>query len=225
MNNETTGNLIEGRWFQLTEDLEKYCEIINRPVPKIVAVSKTRSIDEMQLAWDAGIRIFGESYAQELAEKAPKFPNAEWHYIGHLQRSNVKFVHPFANYIHSLDSLKLANRLDKLNFQGTCLVQVNLSREESKFGIPYSQNEIETFLGELKNLKLKLTGFMAMASFSWDEVETDQQYRDFNAFIKNFGLPELSMGMSGDYKIGVKNGSTMVRIGTKIFGPRDNKSK
>jgi PLP dependent protein len=205
------------------------------PAVKIVAVSKTRSIEDIMEAYTAGQRIFGENRVQELLSKKDSLPqDIQWHLIGHLQTNKVKFIIPFVRLIHSVDSFKLLlainNEAEKMSRIVDCLLQFHIAREESKFG--FSMEEVIAMLesASFKSMKnVSLCGIMGMATFT-DNTEI---VRDEFRYLKNcfdilkldyFKLSEkfteVSMGMSGDYNLAVEEGSTMVRIGSLIFGER-----
>ncbi len=215
----------------IIEEIESVAESYRVSVPKLIAVSKTVEVERIYEAYKCGVRFFGENKAQEIIKKAPLLPNdIEWHFIGHLQRNKVKQILPYVSYIHSLDSIRLADIIEKeaskLGKRVKVLIEVNTSGEESKYGI--SKNEAEAFLRELRNFRmLEPVGFMTMAPFTDDEGAINSSFSDLRKIFlkcreifKEFNLSELSMGMSGDYKIAVRNGSTMVRIGGAIFGKR-----
>lgn len=203
---------------------------------KLIAVSKTQPIEKIKEAYDAGQHIFGENKAQEMMTKHLALPpDIEWHMIGHLQTNKVKFIAPFVTLIHSVDSVKL---LEEINKQGkkanriiSCLLQVHIAKEETKFG--FDPDEVISLLSgptlsQLKNIQIH--GLMGMATFTKDEELIRQEFRSLKKLfdeLKKRGLPkntmmkELSMGMSADYKIAIQEGSTFVRIGTAIFGERN----
>ena len=203
---------------------------------KLVAVSKFNPVEAIEEAYSAGQRIFAESRPQELQQKVTQLPHdIQWHFIGHLQTNKLKMVLPYASLIHSVDSKKLLVEISKYAAKNSlnvkCLLEVFIAQEESKQG--FSQEELFELLDEFSANPLpgvELCGLMGMASF----VEDEQQIRDefgklsniFNAAREKYistlpGFNELSMGMSGDYKIAIEYGSTMVRIGTTIFGARN----
>ena len=199
---------------------------------QLIAVSKTRQSSEIQLAFDSGQLDFGENYVQELIEKQPQLPESvRWHFIGHLQTNKVKFIAGFVHMIHTVDSLKLLQEINKqaAKFQRTipCLLQVHIAREETKYGLSF--DEVETLLnssevGELKNVNI--VGLMGMATNSDDEAVIKSEFTTlkifFDAMKKDHPkLVELSMGMSNDYRLALNCGSTMVRIGSTIFGERN----
>lgn len=201
----------------------------------LVAVSKTKPVSDILEAYKAGQRIFGENKVQEMCDKQPQLPDdIVWHLIGHLQTNKVKYIAPFVALIHGVDSLKLLKEIDKQaqknNRVINCLLQIHIAKEETKFGL--SEDELAEIINsdEFKNLQyIKVIGFMGMATYT----EFDEQIRKEFTHLKsifdkykaletlNFKLETLSMGMSGDYQIAVECGSTMVRIGSTIFGNRN----
>ena len=197
-----------------------------------VAVSKTKPVDEIEKIYNLGHKEFGENKVQELLEKYNKLPkDIKWHMIGHLQTNKIKKVIPIISLIHSVDSLKLLKKINneaiKINKVVSCLLQINISNENNKYGFSIDQIR-EIFNNEtLKDFKfIRIKGLMGMASFT----ENKNQIRiEFNNLKKIFDelktkYPELkiiSMGMSGDYKIAIEEGSNMIRIGSKIFGKRN----
>jgi pyridoxal phosphate enzyme (YggS family) len=203
---------------------------------KLVAVSKTHSIERIQEAYDAGYRVFGENKVQELVPKYEAMAkDIEWHMIGHLQSNKVKYIAPFVSLIHGVDSEKLLEEInkqgDKLNRTIKCLLQIHIAEEETKFG--FSEEEVASFLISERVKKfdsIQIVGLMGMATFTEDEQQVRKEFKGLkNLFekLKALKLPaqvqlkELSMGMSGDYKIALEEGSTMIRIGTAIFGERN----
>ena len=192
----------------------------------LVAVSKTKPISDILKAYDSGQRIFGENKVQELAEKHKKLPkDIQWHMIGHLQRNKVKYIAPFVNLIHALDSEKLLKEIDKRAKQHDriidCLLQVHIAKEEHKFGIVPS--EVSEFIENSEKYKnINIIVLMGMATFTSDKVQIESEFKELNTLFSNFDkLKVLSMGMSGDYKIAIESGSTMVRVGSTIFGNRN----
>jgi PLP dependent protein len=202
---------------------------------RLVAVSKFHTNDSIIEAYNAGQRIFGESRVQELIEKYRTLPkDIEWHFIGHLQTNKIKNIVPFVSLIHGVDSIKLLKDInregEKINRIIPCLLQLHIAQEESKFG--FSSDECMDFIksGEWIDLKyIKLKGFMGMATLTQNENQIHNEFRTLKNFfneIKNSCFPsdtsfcEISMGMSDDYLIAVEEGSTMVRIGSAIFGSR-----
>jgi pyridoxal phosphate enzyme (YggS family) len=197
----------------------------------LVAVSKTKPVDEILEAYDAGQRDFGENKVQEMTEKWEQMPkDIRWHMIGHVQRNKVKYMAPFVHLIHGVDSLKLLNEINKQAAKNNrviqCLLQVYIAKEETKFG--FDPEEISLLLesDEFKKFKnIKVTGLMGMATFTENEKQIESEFHFIKSFfdqLKNkYGMNELSIGMSGDYPIALKHGSTMVRIGSAIFGERN----
>lgn len=201
----------------------------------LVAVSKTKPIKDLMEAYNAGQRIFGENKVQEMESKWPKMPkDVEWHMIGHVQRNKVKYMAPFVALIHAVDSLKLLKEINKEakknNRTINCLLQIKIAEEESKFGMD-KEDAIQLLISEeYKKLpNIKITGLMGMATFTEDEAQVTKEfqklkgiYDEFRNRSTEFGteFQTLSMGMSGDYKLAIENGSNMVRIGSAIFGER-----
>jgi len=210
-------------------------ENINLKIPSevsLVAVSKTKPISDILEAYEYGQRVFGENKIQELVEKHNKLPkDIEWHMIGHIQRNKVKYMAPFVSLIHSADSYRLIKEIDKQgkinNRVINCLLQIKIASEESKFG--FTETEATDFLNsdEYVSFKnIKIIGLMGMATFTDDQRKIDQEFNKLKIFYKkvnrsNSGINILSIGMSDDYPIAIRNGSTMVRIGSSIFGKRN----
>jgi len=218
---------------------ENYQEIVAELKDKnvtLVAVSKTKSIEEILELYHLGQRDFGENYVQELVDKYEQLPkDIHWHFIGHLQSNKVKFIAPFVSLIHSVDSEKL---LKEINKQGAkynkvidCLLQVHIAQEETKFG--FDEKELDEFFNtNLENFKnIHIHGLMGMASFT-ENIEIVkkefqilkslfEKYSTFSILNSQFSI--LSMGMSADYKIAIEEGSNMVRIGSLLFGKRSAK--
>lgn len=192
----------------------------------LVAVSKTQSHSKIKEAYDSGHRAFGENKVQELVEKYEKLPkDIRWHMIGHLQTNKVKYIAPFVELIHAVDSEKLLNEIDKRAQQNKriidCLLQLNIATESTKFGLSEKEiNEILLRQEVYKNVNIR--GLMGMATFTNNNNQIKEEF-DYlsNIYNKYKDLNTLSMGMSGDYKIAIKCGSTMIRIGNTIFGVRN----
>ena len=209
--------------------IEKNLSILKNSIPDnvdIVAVSKTKPINDLKKAYHAGQRIFGENKVQEMVSKFDQLPkDILWHMVGHLQTNKVKYIASFVNTIHSLDSHKLLKEIQKQAFKHNreikCLIQIRIANEETKFGIEPS--ELEEFLNFSKTLpNIKILGLMGMASFTEDKNQIRNEFRSLSNLYNSYdNLKVLSMGMSGDYQIGIEEGSTMVRIGSKIFGERN----
>jgi len=195
---------------------------------KMVAVTKTHSVETVRAAYEAGHRIFGENYAQELETKAGELPSdIEWHFIGTLQRNKVKKVLPLARTIQSVDRMSLAREIDKRATQpAQILVEVNLAEEDTKSGT--SANEAAKLVEDVVALPgIKVLGLMTMPPF-FDDPDRARPYfselrelRDRIESSTGLSLPELSMGMTGDFEAAVEEGATIVRVGTAIFGPRN----
>jgi len=201
----------------------------------LIAVSKYQPVEAIEEAYNAGQRIFGENKAQECSEKYPALPHdIQWHFIGHLQTNKVKVIAPFITLIHSIDSIRILTEVNKEALKNQriidCLLQFHIATEETKFGLSWeeAQELLENpALTELKNVRI--TGVMGMASFVDDmdlvrkEFKTLKSYFDqlkSNYFSQSSWFREISMGMTHDYKIAIEEGSTLVRIGTAIFGDR-----
>jgi PLP dependent protein len=199
----------------------------------LVAVSKTKPLSAVVEAYEAGQKDFGENYVQELVDKAATLPkDIRWHFIGHLQSNKVKFIAPFVHLIHGVDSFKLLKEIDKQAQKNNriipCLLQIHIAEEETKFGF----NELE--LMEMLNSKafkllkhIQIKGLMGMASFSNSTSQISNEFKIIQKLFHNIQseslfteFKTLSIGMSGDYKLAIENGSTLVRIGSAIFGSR-----
>lgn len=207
---------------------------------KLVAVSKTKSVEEILALYHAGHRIFGENKVQELTEKMPALPgDIEWHMIGHLQSNKVKYIAPFISMIHSVDSLKILKVINREAIKNNriipVLLQVHIAEEESKFGFHEAEIIQHTEEGAFSEFEgLKIRGLMAMASYTTDEEQVKGEFRRLKLLfqkLKEFPVfrsedfSELSMGMSGDYQLALKEGATMIRIGSLIFGERSYQNK
>lgn len=201
----------------------------------LVAVSKTKPVSDLMQAYEAGQRIFGENKIQEMADKWETMPkDIQWHMIGHVQRNKVKYMADFVDLIHGVDSLKLLKEINKEAIKHNrvinCLLQIKIAKEDSKFGL--SAEEAKTVISsdefsELKNIKV--IGLMGMATFTdnMQQVENEFKFLKYTfddlklKRLDNFNLETLSIGMSGDYPLAIDCGSTMVRIGSSIFGSRN----
>lgn len=208
---------------------------IKTTLPKnitLVAVSKTKPISDIMHAYDAGQRIFGENKIQEMAQKWQTMPkDIEWHMIGHVQTNKVKYMAAFVHLIHAVDSLKLLKEINKQAKKHDrviqCLLQVKIAKEESKFGL--SEQSILELLAseEVQSLtNINITGLMGMATFTDDQQLVSEEFKKIQTLFdqlqqKYNTLDVLSIGMSGDYELALKHGSTMVRIGSSIFGARN----
>lgn len=197
----------------------------------LVAVSKTKPSLVIQKAYDAGQRIFGENKIQEMAAKYEQLPkDIKWHMIGHLQSNKVKYMAHFVDLIHGVDRFKTLKEINKqaakYNRVIDCLLQAKIAQEETKFGLPFSEIEQILASNELKELQhINIVGVMAMASFTDDSSQVKNEFESLNTFFKKLQtsypqLTTLSTGMSSDYQIAIEAGSTMVRVGSAIFGMR-----
>lgn len=212
---------------------------IKYTIPKevtLVAVSKTKPIEDLQTAYNAGQRIFGENKVQELREKEPALPkDIEWHMIGHMQTNKVKYIAPYISLIHGVESFKLLKEINKQALKNDRVIKVlfqfHIATESTKFGFQLSEvNEIVNS-EEFKALKnIEITGVMGMASFVNNESQVRQEFSALksifeelksNFFSNQDTFNTISMGMSGDYKLAIQEGSTMVRVGSSIFGARN----
>ena len=211
--------------------IKKNLEKLRNSIPKeitLVAVSKTKPISDILVAYESGQRIFGENKVQELEMKHTKLPSdIEWHMIGHLQSNKVKYIAPFISLIHSVDSLKLLKEINRRAKQNNriinCLLQVHIASERTKFGFEINEiNEILDESNKLENICIK--GLMGMATFTEEKSQLNSEFTKINNLfkkIKNKKISTLSIGMSGDYELAINNGSTMIRIGSTIFGNRN----
>jgi pyridoxal phosphate enzyme (YggS family) len=198
----------------------------------LVAVSKTKPVSDLQEAYDAGQRVFGENKVQEMESKWQELPkDIEWHMIGHVQRNKVKYMAPFVGLIHTVDSQRLLKEINKQaeNCGRTikCLLQLKIAEEDSKFGMSEADAKELLASEEFQNYKnVSLVGLMGMATFTDNQEhlrsefkKLKRMYDDFSKTQHNFSI--ISMGMSGDYQIALEEGSTMVRVGSSIFGERN----
>ena len=194
----------------------------------LVAVSKTKHIDRIEEAFESGQLDFGENKVQEMVDKAAVLSkNIRWHMIGHLQRNKVKYIAPFVSLIHSVDSQRLLNEIDKQGKKNDrvidCLLQVRIAQEETKFGLTYE--DCDALLQQFDCTNVRIRGLMGMASFTanQDQIEEEfklvQQYYDQHQSQQQWDI--LSMGMSGDYPLALRCGSNMIRVGSSIFGARN----
>nr|WP_314834976.1 YggS family pyridoxal phosphate-dependent enzyme [uncultured Flavobacterium sp.] len=202
----------------------------------LVAVSKTKPISDLMEAYEAGQRIFGENKIQEMAEKWEAMPkDIQWHMIGHVQTNKVKFMAPFVSLIHGVDSLKLLEEINKQALKNNriidCLLQVYIAEEESKFGLDEDElNGVIQFITQNSEVykNIRIVGLMGMATFTDNQNQIKKEFTHLKSIFDNLKSTEtdnlqlntISMGMSGDYKLAIDCGSTMVRIGSSIFGGR-----
>ena len=191
----------------------------------LVAVSKTKPVKDLLEAYNAGQRIFGENKIQEMVSKWEVMPkDVKWHMIGHVQRNKVKYMAPFVDYIHAVDSIRLLGEIqkqaEKNNRQIKCLIQIRIAREETKFGI--LPHELELVLESSKSYdNILIEGLMGMASFTKDKNQIRNEFKLLKSIYDEYqSFKILSMGMSGDYSIAIEEGSNMIRVGSKIFGER-----
>ncbi|MDZ4809578.1 MAG: YggS family pyridoxal phosphate-dependent enzyme [Bacteroidota bacterium] len=203
----------------------------------LVAVSKTKPVEDILELYNLGQRDFGENYVQELVDKAAQLPkDIYWHFIGHLQTNKVKLIAPFVQLIHGVDSLKLLKEINKEGEKNNrvidCLLQVHIAQEETKFGLDEEElNLIITQLDNLKMANIRVCGLMGMASFTENMNQVREEFKKLKAIFNHHAelitrnsKPEtLSIGMSSDYTIAVEEGSTIVRIGSLLFGKRHGK--
>ncbi len=212
---------------------------IKRSLPKnvsLIAISKTRSREEILEAYNNGQRDFGENKSQEMISKASSLPNdIRWHLVGHLQTNKVKQIAPFVHLIHSVDSLKLLSEINKEGAKNNrtinCLLQFYIATEETKFGLSFDEGIALLESEDFKSMKnISVTGVMGMASFTEDTERVKSEFHELfkiftllrNRYLTNLRhFKDLSMGMSGDYQLAIEEGSTMIRLGTIIFGKRN----
>ena len=204
----------------------------------LVAVSKTKPVEELMEAYNAGQRIFGENKIQEMESKWSEMPkDVAWHMIGHVQRNKVKFMAPFVELVHAVDSLKLLKEINKEAKKNDriikCLLQIKIAEEDSKFGMEKQDAQQLLASEDLQKLKnIKIMGLMGMATFTQDESQISGEFQNLKMIYDELKIQSrellesefsiLSMGMSADYKLAIDSGSTMVRIGSAIFGDRLN---
>ncbi len=217
------------------EEYKKLMDYCGQHQVTLVAVSKTKPMEDIQALYDLGHRDFGENYVQELVEKEEKLPkDIRWHFIGHLQSNKVKYIAPFIHLIHGVDSFKLLKEVHK---QGTknereidCLLQIFIATEESKFGLDEAELQemiADPALGSLTQARVR--GLMGMASFSDNKEKVATEFQGLKKLYDQLksttfssdGFDTLSMGMSGDYEMAINAGSSMIRIGSMLFGARN----
>lgn len=191
----------------------------------LVAVSKTKPVKDLLEAYNSGQRIFGENKIQEMVSKWEVMPkDVKWHMIGHVQRNKVKYMAPFVDFIHTVDSIRLLGEIqkqaEKNNRQIKCLIQIRIAKEETKFGI--LPHELELVLESSKSYNnILIEGLMGMASFTKDKNQIRNEFKLLKSIYDKYeSFKVLSMGMSGDYSIAIEEGSNMIRVGSKIFGER-----
>lgn len=220
---------------QVQANIEAACKCVGRDLSEVtlVAVSKTKPVDMLMEAYDAGARVFGENKVQEIMDKYDHIPSdVQWHMIGHLQRNKVKYIVDKVSMIHSVDSLRLAETIEqeaaKKNVKVPILLEVNVAEEESKFGL--KMDEVLPLIQEISSFPhIEIKGLMTIAPFVDDPEDNREVFRKLKKLsvdiaaknINNTTMSVLSMGMTGDYQVAIQEGATMVRVGTGIFGARD----
>ena len=220
----------------IAQNIEKINAELAETPARLIAVTKTKPVADLQAAYEGNCKVFGENKVQEMAEKWEVLPkDIEWHLIGHLQSNKVKYMASFVAMIHSIDSLKLLQEVDKQALKNNrvinCLLQIYIAQEETKFGL--SEDEACEILDseEFKVMKnVRIVGVMGMATFTDNQEQIRLEFRGLKAFFEklkteyssteNLQLKEVSMGMSGDYLLAAEEGSTLVRVGSAIFGSR-----
>ena len=209
----------------IKENLNKLRSNIS-PDITLVAVSKTKPVNDLLEAYHAGQRDFGENKIQEMASKWEQLPkDIRWHMIGHVQTNKVKYMAPVVHTIHAVDSLKLLKEIQKQAHKNdrviACLIQIRIAEEETKFGLP--ESELDELLEVAKNFSnVTIKGLMGMATFTTNNDQIRNEFKQLAAcFKRHSDFETLSMGMSGDFPIAIEEGATMIRVGSKIFGERN----
>lgn len=227
--------MLQDNLIQVEHNIEEACRRAGRDRSEVtlIAVSKTKPVETLQEAYDLGVRVFGENKVQEMEDKYESLPrDIQWHLIGHLQRNKVKYIIDKAVLIHSVDSLRLAQAIEKEaekhNLTAHILIEVNVAREESKFGI--FPEDLENLVDEIAKLPhIQVDGLMTIAPFVPDPEENRPVFRELRKLsvdisakkVDNVNMSVLSMGMTNDYQVAIEEGATMVRVGTGIFGARN----
>ncbi len=219
--------------------IKENLNIVKATVPSnvtLIAVSKTKPVSDLQEAYDAGQRIFGENKALEMRDKHQVLPaDIQWHFIGHLQTNKIKYIAPFVTLIHAIDSLSLLEAVNKEAAKNNrvinCLLQFHIAQEETKFGLDIEEARAMLESESFKNLNnINICGVMGMATFTDNADQVRNEFKNLknifetlkeNYFKENDSFREISMGMSDDYPIAIEEGATMVRVGSKIFGARN----
>ena len=219
--------------------IQENLNIVRATVPSnvtLIAVSKTKPVSDLQEAYDAGQRIFGENKALEMRDKHQVLPDdIQWHFIGHLQTNKIKYIAPFVTLIHAIDSLSLLEAVNKEAVKNNrvidCLLQFHIAQEDTKFGLDMEEAKALLESDSFKDLKnVNIVGVMGMATFTDDSAQVRNEFKNLknifdtlkeNYFADKDSFKEISMGMSDDYPIAIEEGATMVRVGSKIFGARN----
>ena len=219
--------------------IQENLNIVRATVPSnvtLIAVSKTKPVSDLQEAYDAGQRIFGENKALEMRDKHQVLPDdIQWHFIGHLQTNKIKYIAPFVTLIHAIDSLSLLEAVNKEAVKNNrvidCLLQFHIAQEDTKFGLDMEEAKTLLESDSFKDLKnVNIVGVMGMATFTDDAAQVRNEFKNLknifdtlkeNYFADKGSFKEISMGMSDDYPIAIEEGATMVRVGSKIFGARN----
>jgi PLP dependent protein len=218
--------------------IEENLKQVKKQIPEhvtLVAVSKTKPVSEIEKLYAVGQRVFGENKVQELVDKYEILPkDIQWHLIGHLQTNKVKYIAPFVSLIHSIDSFKLLKEVNKEAKKNNrvidCLLQFHIAQEDTKFGLSMDEaNELLSSIEFVEMQNVSIVGLMGMASFVEDEEQVRNEFRTLEQYFQvikshyfkfNDHFNEISMGMSGDFQLAMEEGSTMVRVGSSIFGTR-----
>ena len=215
----------------ISKNIKKYQGSLPKNIT-LVAVSKTKPVSSLLQAYDAGQRVFGENKIQEMASKWEEMPkDIQWHMIGHVQTNKVKYMAPFVDLIHTVDSLKLLREINKQAAKHdrviNCLLQIKIAEEEHKFGLDH-QDALQLLGKDIQATlpHVSIVGLMGMASFTENKIQIETEFKKLSTLHQNFvkqhpQLTVLSMGMSSDYNLALNHGSTMVRIGSSIFGARN----
>jgi pyridoxal phosphate enzyme (YggS family) len=220
----------------IKENILQFNQLLEGTGCQLVAVSKTKPAELIKKAYDAGQKDFGENKVQELRQKPLKLPNdIRWHMIGHLQTNKVKYIAPFIHLIHAVDSLKLLKEIEKQAKKNNriirCLLQIHIADEESKYGMSESALNATLSSEEFKQMQhVKVVGLMGMATYTDNKEQVRREFKTLKQLFektkksyqaKNIDMAELSMGMSDDFNIAIEEGSTIIRVGSKIFGSRE----
>lgn len=203
---------------------------------RLIAVSKTKPVEDLQQAYDAGQRVFGENKALEMRDKHEVLPNdIQWHFIGHLQTNKIKYIISYVSLIHSIDSCNLLNEVNiaaaKKDMVVDCLLQFHIADEDTKYGLSFDEAQVLLNSPEYKAMNnIRIVGVMGMATFTDNQDQIRQEFRNLKSifdrlkeqyFADNDSFKEISMGMSDDYPIAIEEGSTLIRVGSAIFGKRN----